>query len=134
MSRQGRGLARSFGDALWGLWHVVRSERNARIHLAAAVAALVAAAALHLRREEVAAVVFAIVVVFWAEIANSMLERLLDLVHPEHSEQVRLIKDVGAGAVLVAAVGAVAIGVLVFGPHLAQLARLARQTGAGDWH
>ena len=124
MGRQQRGLTRSFGDALRGLWHVVRSERNARIHLAGAAAALIAAAVLRLGREEIAAVVFAIVVVFWAELANSMLERLLDLVHPEHSEQVRLIKDVGAAAVLVAAIGAAAIGVLVFGPHLAHLTRL----------
>lgn len=124
MGRQHRGLARSFGDALRGLWHVLRSERNARIHLAFAVAALAAAAVLRLDREETAAVVFAIMMVFWAELANSLLERLLDLVHPAHSEQVRLLKDVAAAAVLVAAVGAAAIGLLVFGPHLAHLTRL----------
>jgi len=84
------------------------------------VAVLVVSAALILQlpATEVAAVLFAILVVFLAEIFNTAIEKTLDLVQPDHHEQVRLVKDMAAGAVLVAAAGAVAIGIIVFGPHL----------------
>ncbi len=93
-------------------------ERNARIHLVAAVAALVAAVWLGLDRAEIALVIVTIVLVLATEVVNTMVERLLDLVHPDHSERVRAIKDMSAAAVLVAALGALGVAGLLLLPRL----------------
>jgi diacylglycerol kinase len=113
----------SFRHAFRGLGLVLARERNARIHLAAAVVALVAAALLGLTRAEIALVVVTIALVLLAEVVNTALERLLDLVHPGQSEQVRTIKDMSAGAVLITAIGALAVAGLLFLPRLVDLWR-----------
>jgi diacylglycerol kinase len=99
---------------------VLAHERNARIHLLAAVATLVAAVWMGLDRAEIALVVIMIVLVLAAEVVNTVVERLLDLVHPQPSERVRMIKDMSAAAVLVTALGALAVAGLLFLPRLAQ--------------
>ncbi len=111
------------GHAFRGFGLVLSRERNARIHVVAAVGALVAAVWLGLDRAEVALVVLAIVLVLAAEVVNSVVERLLDLVHPEHSERVRAIKDMSAAAVLVTAIGALAVAGVLLGPRLADACR-----------
>jgi diacylglycerol kinase (ATP) len=113
----------SFRHAFRGLGLVLARERNARIHLAAAVLALAAAVLLGLTRAEVALVVVTIALVLLAEVVNTALERLLDLLHPDQSEQVRAIKDMSAGAVLITAIGAVTVAALLFLPRLAGLWR-----------
>jgi len=112
------GFIRSLRTAFGGLVHVVRVERNARFHLVIAVLALLLAKALQVSNTELAAIFFAIILVFLAEIVNTAIEKTLDLVEPGHNEQVRIIKDIAAGAVLVTAVGAFAIGIAVFGPYV----------------
>ena len=62
--------------------------------------------------------VVAIVLVFAAELFNTAIEKLCDVVHPDYSEKIKAIKDLAAGAVLVCAVGAVVIGLFVFINHL----------------
>ena len=62
--------------------------------------------------------VVAIVLVFAAELFNTAIEKLCDVVHPDYSEKIKVIKDLAAGAVLVCAVGAVVIGLFVFINHL----------------
>jgi len=111
-------VRQSFAFAWTGVRHILANERNARIHVAVALLAIVAGIVLQLSAEELSAVVFAIMAVFLAEIFNSAIEKTLDIVEPGHHEQVKLVKDMAAGAVLVAAVGAVLIGLIVFGPHL----------------
>ena len=117
------GLLRSFRHAFRGLGLVLVRERNARIHLVAAVAALVLAVWLGLDRAETALVVATIALVWAAELFNTALERLLDLVHPDHSERVRAIKDMSAAAVLVTALGALAVAGLLFVPRLIDIWR-----------
>ncbi|TAK88860.1 diacylglycerol kinase family protein [Patescibacteria group bacterium] len=112
------GFLRSLRTAFSGLVHVVRVERNARFHLVIAVLALLLAVALNVSNAELAAIFFAIIIVFVSEVVNTAIEKILDLIEPNHNQQVRIIKDIAAGAVLVAAVGAAAIGVAVFGPYL----------------
>lgn len=67
---------------------------------------------------ELAALFFAILLVFLAEVVNTALEKTLDLIEPNHHDQVGVIKDIAAGAVLVAAIGAAGIGAAVFLPYL----------------
>lgn len=112
------GLIRSFIAALQGLGYVLRSERNARIHLLIAVIVVAASVFYQLSNPELAAIFFAILIVFVSEIVNTAFEKTLDLIEPGHHEQVRIIKDMAAAAVLVAAAGAAAIGFAVFWPHV----------------
>ena len=108
-----------FAYAAQGLAFLVRSQANARIHLLATV--LVCALGVHLRlaRGERLWLIAAIVLVWGAEAFNTALEQLADAVHPARHPGVGRAKDLAAGAVLIAALGAALIGVLVFVPHWA---------------
>jgi diacylglycerol kinase (ATP) len=109
---------RSLATAFSGLVYVVRVERNARIHLVVAIGVLLASVLFKVTNTELAALFFAILLVFVSEIVNTALEKTLDLIEPEQHEQVRIVKDIAAGAVLVAAIGAIGIGLAVFLPYL----------------
>lgn len=108
---------RSFGHAFRGL-ALLRSEPNAWIHLAATVAVLALGAMLGIDRAGWAWLVAAIASVWVAEAINTAFERLADALHPAEHPLVRDAKDAAAGAVLIAAAGAVVIGLLVLGPPL----------------
>lgn len=114
-------LANGFKYALIGLWHIVRVEQNARIHLAVAVLVMVAGLTLGLSNGELAAIFFAVIIVFLAEVLNTAIEKTLDLIEPQFNNKVAIIKDMAAGAVLVAAIGAVIIGVVIFTPYILEL-------------
>src|SRR5581483_6853079 len=101
------GLIRSFYYSFVGLWDILRTQRNARIHLLLAIFALALGLVLKVGDGPLAAVCFAIVIVFLAEIINTAFEQTLDLVHPETSPQVKRVKDMAAGAVLIAAIAAI---------------------------
>jgi diacylglycerol kinase (ATP) len=114
--------ARSFRYAFRGVAALLRSEPNAWIHLAAALAVCGLGVMLELPREGWLWLVAAIAGVFAAEALNSALESLADAVHPDSHPLVGRAKDLGAAAVLFAAAGAAAIGLLVLGgPLLAWL-------------
>ncbi|HSX01209.1 MAG TPA: diacylglycerol kinase family protein [Candidatus Saccharimonas sp.] len=114
-------LVFSFRNALRGVLYVFENENNARIHLLFAIFAFVLGLVLQISGPELAAIFFAVVVVFVAEITNTAVEKTLDLVEPNHHPQVKLIKDMAAGGVLVAAVAALIIGVVIFTPHIVNL-------------
>lgn len=111
----------SFKYAMRGIRAVVSSERNAKVHIIFAAIALVLAILLKITMVEFMFVLFAILFVFFAEIINTALEKTLDLISQENNHMVQLTKDMMAGAVLVAAFGAIVVALLVFGPHLWQL-------------
>lgn len=111
-------IVSNFKYALIGLAHILKSERNARIHLLVAVVVSIAALVLDLPATEMVAVFFAIMTVFIAEIFNTVTEKTLDLLHPGESPKVALIKDMAAGAVLVTAVGAAIMGFVIFSPYV----------------
>jgi diacylglycerol kinase len=116
-----RHRARAFRWAFRGLAIALREEHNARIHLGAAVSAIIAGALFRISAAEWLAVVFAIGLVFSLELLNSALERLADVVNPERSETMAKVKDLSAGGVLVAAMTAFVIGVVVFLPKILAL-------------
>jgi diacylglycerol kinase (ATP) len=99
----------------------LRTEPNARIHFVATAFATIAGIAAHLSTLEWALIVFAIALVLTAEALNTALESLANALMPHRHPLVGTAKDLGAGAVLVSAVGAAVIGALVLGPHLAGL-------------
>jgi len=104
-----------------GVGYVLRRERNARLHLAAAVVALGLGLAAGVSDVGLAALFFAVILVFLAELFNTAIERTLDIVDASHNPQVAMVKDMAAGGVLVAAAAAVVIGVVVFWPRLESL-------------
>jgi diacylglycerol kinase (ATP) len=109
---------RSFQHAIRGMGIMLRSQHNAWIHALATVAALVAGLVLGISRGEWLAILLSIMAVWVAEALNTAFESLCDVASPEFHPAVERAKDVAAGAVLIAAIGAVLVGLLVFGPRL----------------
>jgi undecaprenol kinase len=111
-------LLASFRYAFSGLNHFFRSQENARIHLIITAAVLVLGLWLGLAARDWAVIAVAIGLVFTAEAFNTALESAVDLVSPEWHPLARVAKDVSAGAVTIAAICAVAVGLLILGPPL----------------
>jgi diacylglycerol kinase (ATP) len=107
-------LLQSFNFAFEGIIHVLRTQRNMRIHFAIAVAVLIAALAVGVRRIELVALLIAISFVLIAEMVNTALEATIDVSTTSFDPLAKLAKDISAGAVLIATVNAVAVGYLVF--------------------
>ena len=115
------GRLRSFGHAFRGLGILVQTQHNARIHALAAILVVAAGILLRISPAEWALIVLAIVCVWVAEALNTAIELLVDLASPGPHALAGKAKDVAAGAVLVAAIGSVIVGVLVFGPHVLRM-------------
>ncbi len=109
---------KSFKFAFRGIWLVISSQHNAWIHMVMAVAAIVLSFALKINPCEWIAIVLSIVIVLAAEAINTALENLTDLVSPEINSKAGKVKDIAAGAVLIAAMGALAAGLIIFIPKL----------------
>ena len=112
--RRAPSLIESFNFAFEGVIHVLRTQRNMRIHFGIAAAVLIAAVALGVGRIELIALLIAISFVLIAEMINSALEAGIDVATTSFDPLAKLAKDISAGAVLIATVNAVAVGYLVF--------------------
>jgi len=112
----------SFRCAFRGVWTILVSQHNARIHLLATVCACSLGLLIRISLLEWCAIVIAIAMVWTAEALNTALEFLCDVASPEFHPLVQKAKDVAAAAVLCSAIGAAVIGLLVFGPHLLRIA------------
>ncbi len=112
------GRIASFAHALRGLGEAIRTQTNARIHMVASTLVVALGLGLGISALEWAAVISAIALVWMAELLNTAIEILCDIIQPEYSEKVKRAKDVAAAAVLAAAIGAALIGALVFLPYL----------------
>lgn len=108
----------SFKFAFRGLILLFKDQPNARIHLVASVGVTAAGFILRLSTTEWLFIAFAIGFVFSAELFNSAIEALVDKVSPETHPAAGRIKDLAAGAVLVAAITTVVIGMVIFLPKL----------------
>jgi diacylglycerol kinase (ATP) len=112
---------RSFKCAFQGIWVMIESQQNAWIHALATLAVTAAGLYFHISLTEWCAAILAIVVVWTAEALNTAFEFLADATKPEFHPLIRKAKDVAAGAVLISAIGAAAIAMIVFGPHILAL-------------
>jgi len=104
----------SFNYALEGIIHVLRTQRNLRIHFAIAIAVIGAAAALGVERLEMITLLIVIAFVLVAEMVNSAIEGAIDASTTSFDPNAKLAKDIAAGAVLISTVTAIAVGYLVF--------------------
>jgi diacylglycerol kinase len=108
----------AFRHAFSGWWHVIRTQENAWIHAVASLAVFVVSFWLGLDRVEWAIIFLTVAMVWAAEFINTSIEATVDLASPEIHPLAKVGKDVGAAAVLVAALNAVVVGLLVLGPPL----------------
>jgi len=108
----------SLSFAIEGLKTAVSSERNMRIHLRVALFVILAAVCFRIKLLEWALIIFAIGMVLVAELVNTAIERTIDLSHATYHPLAKAAKDIAAGAVLIAALTSVLIGIIVFGPYL----------------
>ncbi len=113
-----RSRARSFRYAFYGWWYVIRTQKNAWIHAVVSLAVIVLSLWLQIAPHEWAVILLAIGMVWTAEFLNTALEAVVDLASPTQHYLARVGKDVGAAAVLIAALASVAIGLLILGPPL----------------
>ena len=120
------GRVRSVKCAMAGVRVMVASQQNAWIHAAATVIVVAVGLIFGLTRAEWCWIVLAVISVWTAEALNTAFEFLTDVASPAFHPLAARAKDVAAGAVLITAAGSVAIGLLVFGPHLWEWARLWR--------
>jgi len=98
---------------------VLRTQRNMRIHFAVAVGVLVAAVITGVSRLELIVLLLAIAFVLIAEMINTAIEGAIDVATTSFDPMAKLAKDIAAGAVLIAAMNAVAVGYLVFSGQIA---------------
>ena len=116
-----RKRLKSFGYAFNGLKLLVKEEHNSRIHLVAAVVAILLGWGLNISLDEWLVLLLVIGAVFVAELFNSALENLADHLSPAESDQIKKVKDLAAAAVLVCAFVAILIACLLFLPKIYRL-------------
>jgi len=124
----------SLNCAIEGVLWAAKTQRHMLVHLLTAVAVLVVALALGLNLLEFALLALAIVLVLFAELFNTALEVVVDLVSPDFHPLARRAKDVAAGAVLVASIGALIMGYLAlsrffFPPDMRESSEFLHTTG-----
>jgi diacylglycerol kinase (ATP) len=113
-----RKWADSANHAIEGILFAAKNERHLRYHLYAAVMVLLLSYVLGVPRLEFLVILVAVILVMLAEMVNTAMEYLVDMVSPEYSEKARTAKDVSAGAVFITAVGSAVVGCIILFPHL----------------
>ena len=113
-----RSRLRAFRHAFRGLWYVIKTQRNAWIHVVITILVVALSLWLGVSTLEWVGLILTIAFVWMAEIINTALEAVVDLASPQQHPLARVGKDVGAAAVLIAALTAALVGVLILGPAL----------------
>ena len=104
--------------AIEGILQAAKTQRHVRYHLFTAVAVLLLSYVLGISRIEFLIISLAVIAVLLAELFNTSIEAVVDILSPEHTEKARIAKDIAAGAVLVTAFGAIVIGYTILYPYL----------------
>src|SRR3989339_1176055 len=111
-------LFQSFVNAWRGIVFTFRHEQNFRVQLLFSVIVVIGMFLFHLRSYERIVVLLLIILVIVLELVNTTIDKFLDLMKPRLHTHVEVIKDVMAAAVLIASVGALIIGCIIFIPHI----------------
>jgi len=111
-------LIAAFRYAANGILWFFKLERNAKIHFVCTILVMVTGIGLSVNRTEWLLLTFAIILVWVVEMLNSAIELLCDFVQPERHASIKIVKDLAAGAVLLAAIGSLIIGGVVFLPKI----------------
>lgn len=119
MKEHTHNIIKSFGYALSGLKGIILQERNFKIQMSLGVLAILLGLFVHLSLAEWLDLVIVITLVLVFELINTAIEEMVDLVSPEIREPARIAKDVAAATVLVASIGSIIVGSLLFLPKIA---------------
>jgi diacylglycerol kinase (ATP) len=111
-------LIKSFKYAFEGINYAVNSDQNLVIHFIIALCVIIASILLRVSAYEMGILGVTILVVISAEMVNSAIEKMVDLITKEHRQEAKIAKDVSAGMVLLTAFGASIIGILIFVPNI----------------
>lgn len=116
--KRGNSIFRSFHHAIAGILYCLRAERNMKVHCIAAAAVGVLAWRLELECRDLLILLLTVTSVLVAELFNTAIERVVDIVSPEFHPLAKIAKDVSAGAVLVTAAASLLVGYLLLLPRL----------------
>jgi diacylglycerol kinase (ATP) len=116
-----KGRLRSFRYAFRGAWLLIRTEHSIMVQLFIALLVCAGGFFADLSATEWMLQILAISIVLTAEALNTAIEKLCDFVHPDHSEHIGRVKDISAGGVTFAALGAVLVGLIIYLPKLQEL-------------
>lgn len=111
-------LIQSFKYAFEGIYFAIKLNRNMKIHIVIAILVILASMYFKANVFEMEILTVMIILVICTEMINTALEEMVDLITNEHRREAKIAKDVSAGMVLVAAIGSVIVGILVFVPHI----------------
>jgi diacylglycerol kinase (ATP) len=118
-----RKFAKSVTFALEGIAYALNGDQNLRIHFIVASLVILASIFLKVNPFEMGILGITILLVIAAEMINSAIEKMVDLITTEHRREAKIAKDVSAGMVLLIALGSIIIGILIFVPHILQILR-----------
>jgi diacylglycerol kinase len=118
--RSGRPWVEKFRCAFRGTWWGIRGQRSFVVHFAFAAAVLACAAGFRVSKQEWCLLLLCMALVWGAEMFNSALENLAKAISEREHVQLGVALDISSGAVLVAALGAAAVGTVIFLDHLAK--------------
>lgn len=116
-----REWIRSANFAIEGILHGARNQKHLRYHFFSAAIVLFTSYLLGVSRSEFIIISLAVILVLSAEMLNSAIEAVVDLLSPEYAEKARIAKDIAAGAVLITAFGAAVLGYIVLFPYIKTL-------------
>lgn len=108
----------SANNAIEGILHAAKTQRHLRYHFYSAIAVLILSYILGVERVDFLVISIAVILVLLAEIINTAIEYVVDIISPQYSEKARIAKDVSAGAVLITAFGAAVLGYIILFPYL----------------
>lgn len=117
-------LINSFKYALEGIATSFKTETNMKIHILMTILVLILGLFLKISKMEWITCIFAITMVISAELFNTAIETIVDMITIEKNEKAKIAKDVSAGAVLVTAIGAAVVGLIIFVPKIIELGEL----------
>lgn len=114
-------LSFSFKYAFEGVMHALKYNQNLRIHFATATLVIIASIFFQVSAFEMGILGIMILLVICAEMINTAIEEMVNLIVTEHRKEAKIAKDVAAGMVLLTATGSVIVGILIFTPHILKL-------------
>ncbi|OGP65828.1 MAG: hypothetical protein A3K22_00285 [Deltaproteobacteria bacterium RBG_16_42_7] len=128
-----RKWVESANYAIEGILHAAKTERHLRYHFYAAVLILLLSLILGLKQTEFIAIVIVAIIVLSVEMLNTAIEATVDIIFKEYDSRAKIIKDIAAGAVLTASIGAAVIGYIIFMPYFKKVfesgLEIAKQSG-----
>lgn len=107
--------------AVYGIWFAIKYNQNMRFHLLIGFLVVVVSILLKVTPFEMGILGVMILLVLCTEMINTAIEEMANLITKEHREEARIAKDVGAGMVLLTAMGSIVVAILIFVPHIKML-------------